>query len=378
MSDSRSLHLLLVAASVASWVGCTAVGAGGPSGSAGAGAGGASADGASGAPAGASSGVSGSSPLGGGGAFDAGASEAAPAPGLSADGPNCGLTHFAVERLPPSALIVLDKSTSMNDFAMGLLACLFGKCNSKWTDMTNALTSTVTATQGTIDWGLKFFPSDDACGVDDNVAAPVAPNNAMAVNAAIAAKKPSGATPTRLAIESAGRYLMGLTTPNPRYVVLATDGLPNCNGPQSDADDAATIMAVTNLAAAGIPVFVIGVGTLGNGDATLSAMAKAGGKPRAADPAYYPVTTSADLSAALAVIGGQIVSCTLPIMDPPDPTNIAVEADGARVPHSATEGWDYGPSGMTIELSGTWCTNYQNGMIKDVQTIFGCPGVIIP
>ena len=43
----------------------------------------------------------------------------------------------------------------------------------------------------------------------------------------------------------------------------------------------------------------------------------------AADPAYYPVTTSADLSAALAVIGGQIVSCTLPIMDPPDPTNSA-------------------------------------------------------
>ncbi|HEY2730913.1 MAG TPA: vWA domain-containing protein [Polyangia bacterium] len=377
MPGSRSLHLLFGVAAVAFLVGCTAVGAGGPSGAAEASAGGASGA-SSGASSGTSSGASGSSPLGGRGAFDAGTSEAAPAPGLSADGPNCGLTRFAVEGLPPSALIVLDKSTSMNDFAMGLLACLFGKCNSKWTDMTNALTSTVTATQGTIDWGIKFFPSDDSCGVDDSVAAPVAPNNAMVVNAAIAANKPSGATPTRLAIESAGRYLMDLTTPNPRYVVLATDGLPNCNGPQSDADDAATITAVTNLAAAGIPVFVIGVGTLGNGDATLSAMAKAGGKPRAADPAYYPVTTSADLSAALAVIGGQIVSCTLPIKDPPDPTNIAVEADGARVPQSATEGWDYGPGGTTIELSGTWCTNYQNGMIKNVQTIFGCPGVIIP
>ena len=46
-----------------------------------------------------------------------------------------------------------------------------------------------------------------------------------------------------------------------------------------------------------------------------------------------------------------------------------------QVPRSATEGWDYGPGGKTIQLSGTWCTSYQNGMIKDVQTIFGCPGV---
>jgi hypothetical protein len=245
--------------------------------------------------------------------------------------------------------------------------------------MTNALTATVTATQATINWGIELFPTDNACGVADGVAAPVAPNNASAVNDVIAANKPNGSTPTRLALEAGGRYLMGLSTPNPRYIVVATDGEPNCGGQSGkDADDAATIMAVADIAAAGIPVYVIGVGTQGGGDATLSAMATAGGKPRAADPAYYPVTTSADLSAALAAIGGQVVSCTLPIQDPPDPDNIAVDADGARVPHSATDGWDYGPSMKTIQLSGTWCANYQNGTIKDVQTIFGCPGVIIP
>jgi hypothetical protein len=177
---------------------------------------------------------------------------------------------------------------------------------------------------------------------------------------------------------------MSLTTPNPRYMVLATDGLPNCNGADNMGDDQATIQAVTDLAAAGIPVFVIGVGTqdlLGGsagGDATLSAMAKAGGKPRAGNPSYYPVTTSADFSAALATIGGQIVSCTLQIKTPPDPTNIAVEADGKRVPPSATNGWQYGPGMKTIQLTGTWCTDYQNGTIKNVQTIFGCPGIVIP
>lgn len=297
----------------------------------------------------------------------------------SADGPNCGLVKFTLERVPPDVLIVLDKSGSMRDLAKGLLGCIFGQCNSKWTDMKEALRSTVIATEATIDWGVKLFPTDDACGVADQVAAPVAPRNAAAVNAAIAAQTPSGLTPTRFAIEGAGRYLMGLTSPNPRFIVLATDGLPNCGGPEQDeADDAATIMAVANITAAGIPVFVIGVGTLGDGDATLSAMAQAGGKPRAATPAYYPVTTSADLSAALSVIGGQIVSCTLPIRQPPDPSNIAVDADGNRVPHSATDGWEYGAGMTTIQLHGSWCTSYQNGTIKDVQTVFGCPGVVIP
>jgi hypothetical protein len=336
--------------------------------------------GGSGAGAGGSAATGGGGNLGAGLAAGAGsgALDAGGPTGPSADGPNCGLERFAVERLPPDVLIVLDKSTSMLDFAKGILGCLLLQCNSKWTDMTSALKSTVTATQGTVSWGLKLFPSDSSCGVTDAVTAPVAPNNASAVNDAIDANKPSGSTPTRLALESGGRYLMGLTTPNPRFVVLATDGQPNCAGQNSGADDMATIAAVASLASAGIPVFVIGVGIGADADATLSAMATAGGKPRQASPTYYPVATSADLSAALSAIGGQIVSCTLPIKEPPDPTNIAVDADGMRVPRSPTEGWDYGANGKTIQLSGTWCTNYQNGMIKDVQTIFGCPGVVIP
>jgi hypothetical protein len=341
---------------------------------------------AAGSPFGGGGGTSGGGGPGGGAVDDGGmaagglggSSGSSGSSGPSADGPNCGLTRFAVQRLPPNVLIILDKSTSMLDFAKGLLGCLFLQCNSKWTDMKNALTATVTATQGTINWGLKLFPTDGSCGVSEGVAAPVAPNNASAVNGVIAANNPSGSTPTRLALEGGGRYLMGLSTPNPRYIVLATDGLPTCSEQGNGADDAATIKAVADIAAAGVPVYVIGVGTQGGGDATLNAMAMSGGKPRAADPAYYPVTTSADLSAALSAIGGQIVTCTLPIQDPPDPTNIAVDADGVRVPRSATDGWDYGADMKSIQLSGTWCANYQNGTIKDVQTIFGCPGVVIP
>jgi hypothetical protein len=78
------------------------------------------------------------------------------------------------------------------------------------------------------------------------------------------------------------------------------------------------------------------------------------------------------------MIGGQIVSCTLPIKEPPDPTNIAVDADGMRVPRNDADGWAYGTGMTTIELHGTWCTKYQNGTLKNIKAIFGCPGVVIP
>jgi von Willebrand factor type A domain len=289
---------------------------------------------------------------------------------------NCGLSTFALERLPPDVLITLDRSASMDQFILDL-RCIT-QCATKWSDMTTALNATVAKTQAAVNWGLKLFPSDASCGVTDDVSAPVAPNNADAVLGAIMASKPDGNTPTRLALEAGGRYLMGLTRPNPRYVVLATDGLPNCAGAAQGDDATATIMAVKNLATANIPVFVIGVGSFGSGDGTLNAMAQAGGKPRAGNPSYYPVSNADDLSAALAAIGGQIVSCTLPIKQPPDPTNIAVDADGMRVPRNDTNGWAYGAGMTTIELRGTWCTNYQNGSLKNIKAIFGCPGVIIP
>src|SRR6185295_17396867 len=116
------------------------------------------------------------------------------------------------------------------------------------------------------------------------------------------------ATPTAAALASAGRYLMALADPSPRYVVLATDGIPNCGGGNNTTgtDDAAAIAAVSTLASAGIPVFVIGVSTQGADDTTLSSMANAGGKPRAATPPYYPVSTGAELTAVLTAIGGQI------------------------------------------------------------------------
>ena len=303
------------------------------------------------------------------------------------DGSVCGLVHSSLERQPPDVLILLDRSGSMGDqvippgydVGMFVLCLLLKNCPptmSKWEAMTSALETSVTAGAASVNYGLKLFPEDDNCGVADGAAVPVAADNARAINDKLAGTAPGGATPTTTALASAGRYLSKLGGPNPRFVLLATDGEPSCGG-----DAAAASAAVSNLAAAGIPVYVIGIATQGMADAALSAMAMAGGRPRNATPPYYPVQTAADLSATLSAIGGQIASCSFAVRrpDPPaDPSNVAVKANGARVPKSETDGWRYGPDMASIELTGTWCDRIQSGEISDLEASFACAEAVIP
>jgi hypothetical protein len=297
--------------------------------------------------------------------------------------PICGLFKAPLEKLPPDVLIVLDRSGSMNgqvippgfDIPMFLLCLLLNNCPatmSKWVAMTGALQTSVAASGAAVNYGLKFFPTDSDCAVADGAAVPIAPDNVGPINNAIAMTLPGGGTPTGPAVTSAGRYLATLTRPNPRFVLLATDGEPSCGG---DA-----VAAVTSLAGAGVPVYVIGIATQGMADNTLTAMANAGGRPRNATPAYYPVQTAADLSAALSAIGTQIASCTFTVArpDPPaDPANVAVKANGMKIPQSDTDGWRWGPGMMSIEISGSWCQQIQSGAITDLQTTFACKGVTV-
>jgi hypothetical protein len=65
---------------------------------------------------------------------------------------------------------------------------------------------------------------------------------------------------------------------------------------------------------------------------------------------------------------------------PPDPTNIAVTANGSKIPKDTTHtnGWDYGTGQTSIQLFGQTCEDAKAGKLMDVQAIFGCPGKIIP
>ncbi|MEA2701153.1 MAG: hypothetical protein QOI66_5424 [Myxococcales bacterium] len=299
-------------------------------------------------------------------------------------GPNCGMKTFGLQKVPPDLMIVQDKSGSMDQSADGM-SCGRGGCAAmgKWAQMTAAINQVVMQTETQIRWGLKYFPDAGNCGVGAMPAVPIAPMNAAAIGASIMTSNPNGGTPTRTAVAGASMYMATLADPNPKFLLLATDGLPNClpGGGSSEDDSMGAIQAVTDSAAMGIPVFVVGIGTVAEAQTTLTAMAVAGGVPQAMDPKYYPVSSTAELVNVLGTIGGMIGSCSFGLGSaPPDPTNIAVTSGGMKIPPDPTHmnGWDYGTGKLSVQLYGKYCDDAKAGKLTDIKAIFGCPGVIIP
>jgi hypothetical protein len=318
------------------------------------------------------------------GAPDAGFAVSWPEAGASSGPPDagadraCGQSTFKLERRPAELMLVLDRSGSMNDPA-GLGA------NTKWTDVTAALDETMLKTDATVQWGVKLFPSDDVpCHVAEGVESPSAPHNYSAVTGQIAKATPSGdGTPTTLAIQQAVAYVTAHPSPNPRYLVVATDGEPNCRvdgGRVGARDEPGAIMAVADALRAGLKTFVIGVATGPDAGTTLDQMASAGGMPRNGTPLYYPVTSRADLVAALDVITALVTDCNFPLATPPpSPDDVAVDVGGTRVSRDPghTNGWDYGPGGTSVQLHGAACQRVKESAGQDVHIVFGCPGVVI-
>jgi hypothetical protein len=246
--------------------------------------------------------------------------------------------------------------------------------------MVSGLDAVLSGASGDVNWGLQLFNSDGTCGVAATPEVTIGTGSA-AVQARIATVNPGGNTPTRAAVTAATTYLQGLTDTNGKYILLATDGEPNClttgggrggGGGAGTSDVPGTVAAITAAAAAGIKVYVIGVGPeTGN----LDNFASAGGTDH-----YYPALSPQDLNAALATIVGTVASCTFSLGTAPrDPTNVAVQFNGdssLRAPQDTTHtnGWDYtSSSDTTIQLYGSWCDNVTNGTYTQATILEGCP-----
>jgi hypothetical protein len=301
---------------------------------------------------------------------------------VNPDGGNCGVAMVPLAKLPPDLLLVLDRSRSMNQNVAGTDCGNMAGCVTKWAEMTAGLNQVLASTQDTVNWGLKFFSSTGDCGMNNNAEVPIAANNAAAMTAAIGGTGPTSATPTRAAMDAAVTYLRGVTTANPKFIVLATDGLPTCgSGGNTSGDGPNAIAAVTRAAAAGYQTFVVGIATTGtDGDATLTSMAQAGLRPRAGSPSYYPVASRQELVDTFNTIESMVnASCSFTIGVPPDPNNVGVRADGARIPKDLTHmnGWDYGPGMTSVVVFGSYCDSIMAGDYTSIQAIFGCPGVIV-
>ncbi|MEZ4229752.1 MAG: vWA domain-containing protein [Polyangiaceae bacterium] len=196
------------------------------------------------------------------------------------------------------------------------------------------------------------------------------------------------------------------------YVILATDGGPNCNPKQActaadcqlniegatvggfecDAhlnccdpgfalgaqlnclDRDPSVARVAALRASGVDTFVIGMVGSEPYQATLNQLAVAGGRSRAANPRYYPADSPQALSDALIEIGLAVaISCTVELdQKPPEPNKVNVYFDTELIPNDDSDGWRW-VDDTHIELVGSRCVELQSAKVDQVQIVSGCP-----
>jgi len=312
---------------------------------------------------------------------------------------NCIEANPVTMNLPPDVLILLDRSGSMAQAVDGTTCSsgaggrggrpnTMGDCgpNSKWTLMTTALVNFVQTVNTPVNWGLMYFGTGGSSSCTISMTADVAPGPATAsmIASSIAATMPATSTPTTAAETAAATYLSKLNDGNPKFILLATDGIPTCGkdtcvqGGTAQCDDANAIASVqaahdTMM----IPTFVLGIGSdLGGGEATLTSMAMVGGFPRTDTPAYYPISSAADLQAAFATISGMVGGCFFSVKPVPSSANdiTGVTGDGNPIQQDPTDGWTFVTMGNAsgVQLNGKSCDDYKNKVIKDVVVHLPC------
>jgi hypothetical protein len=214
--------------------------------------------------------------------------------------------------------------------------------------------------------------------------------------------KPEGGTPVSATLKALTPKLTALS--GKTFVLLATDGGPNCNnsascdadacmtnmegqcdpsvnccapggssGPALCVDQDATVAAIEALKGAGINVFIVGIPGSETYAGVLDLMAKAGGSTNAASPFYYQVTDLSALGEALAAISSVTVKCEYSLLDPPSEQGMTnVYLDQQMLPYDDPDGWVWMPP-STVALLGEACARLKNGEVKQVQIVSGCP-----
>lgn len=286
----------------------------------------------------------------------------------------CVAGRFGMIRRSARLLFVIDRSGSM------LLPLEVDGAVSRWRATVTALRATLPRFEDRLAMGALLFPRTpdndltlrylQACQVQSGggLTVNVAPRNAAAMNEMFERNDPTGATPTAAAVRRATQWLRdheerGVAS----YMVLLTDGIPNCNaGIAPDdcqcldpaamcsgdrgrlwcLDDDGTVSAIDEARRAGVVTYVIGIdGSIeARFQAVLDRMADAGGRPNPGTPRYSSIRDNASLTRTFENIQRTVALCSYVTPSrPDDPDAIDVDVDGARVPRDPTrrEGWDW-------------------------------------
>jgi hypothetical protein len=310
---------------------------------------------------------------------------------------NCGEASFEIARSIPDMLIVLDRSNSM------------GSPYSTLWDSVRTVIYDVTGAMDTQIWfGLSVFPSSvgaQVCsGLNNQCAAPtdpvvqVAAGTSGAIKTALTPMQVCGGTPTAQTLTAARQYLQTTMPANnhAKYILLATDGGPNCNSSLNGMtctctgsgscvinntnclDDVATYKVLDDLCTAGIKTYMVGLGA----DQVLSGVLNNMAQHGCTTKPYAP-TDPASIKTAFGEITAGIATCSFDMdcSKIPDPGLVNFYFDGKVVPLNTghQSGWDWTnrckantPGTGTIEFFGADCDSIKNSKVVKVTATFGC------
>jgi len=323
---------------------------------------------------------------------------------------SCGGTSMSLTRRRASAILVIDRSGSMLELGPDGVV--------RWTALLNALSTALPRIESNVALGLVTFPQPVPMGTTPNIRTICALrttldlepriDNASAIMARLRASEPDGPTPTAGAEEVAGRWFIN----NPdrdgeRYLILATDGAPNCNpaldpatcqctgaagmcnpmtntlAPINCLDDTRAISSINLFRQQEVFTYVVGLNGIEAFSSVLDQMAEAGGRARAATPRFYPASTANDLARELTNITSGIVDCRFRLSAaPPDPTLVDLRLDGASLIHDTghRNGWDYSEGTFQeIRFYGQTCDQVSAATGgSSLIAAFGCPAPVPP
>jgi hypothetical protein len=354
----------------------------------------------------------------------------------------CGLDQLSAETTPVNVLLVLDKSGSMDKAPDN------GSSTTLWEAVNTALESSLADASPAVSFGLQLFPgrtvipdcdADDCCSISGTeVDVEVGPGDEPRADILdlLGRTKPGGGTPTAEALARAHNYFTvgpGAALDGAKFVLLATDGGPNCNGDNScDAasctlnidgncnvdptnccattptgclDDDNVLAQIEQLYQAGVDTFVVGLAGTEEYAEQLDAFAQAGGRAREGTAeSYYKVAASgsaAGLTDVLNDITRQLVQeCDVELKPGElDLNELNVAVDCAVVPYSVPEEAGQGGAGgegsqdpyagpsfwwidgievgeiPTVHLGGEICGIIKAQGVERIDILRGCPTV---
>lgn len=206
----------------------------------------------------------------------------------------------------PNVMFVLDRSGSMVEDPNGRYPTPKG--TSKWELLQRAVKKILDTYGSQLPFGMEMFTSsafsDLMCYTDTRIDVEPAHDTSMRILKLLLAAQPDANTNTGEAIKRALNDPAMLERKRGQYLILITDGDPNCN-PLDYQNASFTTKQIALAAAQGIHTFVVGFdGSGGVNPAGLNRMANAGLEPQpdcdgATLPCYYSASNAQAFSDAL-------------------------------------------------------------------------------